>query len=104
MAEGTLKRPRGTPTGTTPQQEEKRRHRAEAGKSIAKRALSYGEDPGSSDACSPQDEFIKGFLQSPDVIWAGEVYQYTIPSFDVITVRLRHVELVVVHSSTVMLL
>ena len=28
-----------------------------------------------------------------DVLWAGEVYNYCIPSFNVITVALRHIEI-----------
>ena len=34
----------------------------------------------------------RGIPQYPDVLWAGDIYHYTIPSFDVLTVTLRHVE------------
>ena len=86
-----LKRPRGSPTGTTPRQLEKKKHVSET---RAKRALSYrGHELEDHVQNYPGD--CSYSLKSTDVLWAGEVYHYTIPSFDVLTVDLRHIELAV---------
>ena len=53
-------------------------------------SASQSSDDTSSSALTPMS--ICSSNRVVDVIWAGDVYTYTIPTFTVVSVKLRHME------------